>query len=62
VAVAHPRVARDRADVRLGEALHEKPQRVGLEDRVGVDGDGDVVLAGGQGAVERGGLARVDLA
>ena len=35
--VQHVGVAGDRADARVGEALHELAQRVGLERAVGVD-------------------------
>ena len=61
-AVADLRVARDGADVRRPEGLDELPERLGLEDRVRVDHDDDVVPGLRDAVVQRGGLAGVRLA
>ena len=61
-AVADLRVARDGSDVRFAERLDELAQGAGLEDRVRVDHDDDVVPGLFDPVVQRGGLAQVLLA
>ena len=60
-AVADLRVARDRADRRVGEGLDEPADRVRFEDGVAVDHDQDVVPGVRDAGVERGRLAGVGL-
>ena len=59
--VADPGVAADGGHPRLAEVAHQREDGAGREDRVGVDGDQNLVLRRGNGAVERGALTGVGL-
>ncbi len=61
-AVSHLRVPRDASDPAVSEGLHQPLQRLGLEDRVGVDHDDHVVASGCDATVQCFGLAAVLLA
>ena len=62
VPVADLRVARDGADARVAEGLHQFADGGRFEDRVAVHHHDEVVTGVGYAAVEGGGLARVVLA
>src|SRR5947208_2816012 len=59
--IADARVARNRADLRVDERLHELRDRVAREDRVGIETDHDVMSCARDSEVQRARLSAVRL-